>query len=119
LKIKLYMDENAMDAEVVAALRSRGVDILTAAEAGMLERDDEDQRAFAATQLQVLFSFNTGHFLRIHTEWCSTGRDHAGIIVAPQKRYSPREQIRRLVRLTEGLPAQSMKNHVEFLSRWQ
>ena len=77
-----------MDAEVVAALRSRGVDILTAAEAGMLERDDEDQLAFPATQLRVLFSFNTGHFLRIHTEWCSTGRDHAGIIVAPQKRYS-------------------------------
>jgi Domain of unknown function (DUF5615) len=118
LNIKLYMDEDAMAAKVVAGMRSRGVDVLTAKLAGMLTRDDEDHLAFGAAGNRTLYSFNQGHFLRLHTEWISSGRDHAGVILAKQKRYSPREQIRRLSRLVETLSAEDMQNRVEFLSGW-
>ena len=84
----------------------------------MLRRDDGDQLVFATRKGRALYSFNRGDFLRIHTEWCSTGRDHAGVILAKQKRYSPREQIRRLSRLVETLSAEEMRNRVEFLSAW-
>jgi hypothetical protein len=112
------MDENAMDAEVIAGLRARGVDILTAVEAGMLKRNDEDQLAFASARSRALYSFNIGHFFQLYIQWSTTGRNHAGVILARQKRYSPREQIRRLSRLVETLSAEEMHNRVEFLSGW-
>jgi hypothetical protein len=112
------MDEDAMAAKVVAGMRSRGVDVLTAKLAGMLTRDDEDHLAFAAAGKRTLYSFNKGHFLRLHREWISSGRDHAGIILGLQKRYGPGEQIRRLSRLVETLSDEEMRNRVEFLSGW-
>jgi Domain of unknown function (DUF5615) len=118
LNIRLYMDENAMAVRVVAALRSRAVDLLTASEAKMLRREDEDQLAFATAQARVLYTFNQGHFLQLHTDWSLAGRAHSGIILARQKRYSDREQIRRLSRLVQTLSAEEMRNRVEFLSRW-
>jgi hypothetical protein len=92
--------------------------VFTAKDAGMLSRDDEDVLAFAAAQARVLYSFNKGHFLRLHTSWSLAGRGHAGIVLAQQKRYSPREQIRGLSHFVEGLSAEEMRNRVEFLSRW-
>jgi hypothetical protein len=118
LNIKLYMDEDAMAARVVAGMRSRGVDVFTAKLAGMLRRDDEDHLAFAAAGNRTLYSFNKGHFLRLHTEWISSGRDHAGLILGLQRRYGPGEEIRRLSRLVETLSAEDIQNRVEFLSGW-
>ena len=34
MQIRLYLDEDAMDGDVVEALRTRGVNVLTAEEAG-------------------------------------------------------------------------------------
>jgi hypothetical protein len=59
-----------------------------------------------------------GDFHQIRAEWTSTGRGHAGIILAQQKRYSTGEQIRRLVRLIGSLTDEAMKNREEFLGRW-
>ena len=39
MKIRLYMDEDAMDQVLVKALRARSIDVLTALDAGMIERD--------------------------------------------------------------------------------
>lgn len=36
----LYLDEDSMDRELVTALRARGMDVLTATEASMIERAD-------------------------------------------------------------------------------
>jgi len=47
-----------MDGELVRGLRSQGIDVLTAAEAGMTRRSDEEQLGFAAAQGRTLFSFN-------------------------------------------------------------
>ena len=114
----IYVDENAMDTEVIAALRSRGVTVTTVLGVGRLEKADEDQLAYAAARGCVLYSFNVGDFLQLHGEWAASGRDHAGMILAQQQRYSVGEQLRRLLRIREALSATDMRNRVEFLNNW-
>src|SRR6266851_1817877 len=64
---------------------------------------------------RALYSFNVGDYHEIHREWTATGRGHAGIILAQQKRYSTGEQIRRLLRLIGSLTDDEMRNREEFL----
>ena len=40
--IKLYFDEDAMDSDVVQALRLRGVDVMTAHDLGLINSRDEE-----------------------------------------------------------------------------
>jgi hypothetical protein len=116
--VRLYVDEDAMDSNLVRGLRSRGIDVVTASDSGMIRRRDEDHLALASVQGRVLYSFNLADYHEIHTEWTATGRDHAGIILARQKRYSVGEQIRRLVHLIGSVNGAAIRNRIEFLSRW-
>ena len=63
-----------MDGDLVRGLRSRGIDVITAADAGMIRRKDEEHLNFAAMRGRALYSFNVGDYHQIHTEWTSTGR---------------------------------------------
>jgi hypothetical protein len=63
-----------MDWDLVRGIRSRGVDVLTAAGASMIRRTDEQQLDMATIQGRVLYSFNIGDFHEIHTRWTATGR---------------------------------------------
>ena len=107
-----------MDGDLVRGLRSRQIDVVTAAGSSMIRRKDEEHLQLATLQGRALYTFNVGDFHQIHTEWAMTGRDHAGIILAQQKRYSTGEQIRRLLRLIGSLTGEAMRNREEFLSRW-
>lgn len=107
-----------MDSNLVRGLRSRAIDVLTAADAGMIRRKDEDHLGYATVQGRALYSFNIADFHEIHMEWMATGRVHGGIILAQQKRYSIGEQIRRLVRLISSLTGEAIRNREEFLSQW-
>ena len=118
MTIRLYVDEDAVDKDLIQALRARGVDVITALEAGMIERQDEEQLEYAAVQKRVLYSFNVRDFYRLHTDFLARGRSHAGIILAQQQRYSVGEQMRRLLRLIATKSAEGMRNQVEFLSAW-
>jgi hypothetical protein len=51
-----------MDGDVVRGLRSRGIDVITAADAGMIRRKDEEHLHFATAQGRALCSFNVGDF---------------------------------------------------------
>jgi hypothetical protein len=114
----LYVDEDAMDGDVVRGLRPRGIDVVTAAEAGMIRRQDEDHLRLATVQGRALYSFNVGDFHEIHTSWTTSGKSHCGIVLTQQQRYSTGEQIRRLLRLIGSLSAETMRNREEFLGRW-
>jgi hypothetical protein len=117
-RIGLYLDEDAMGARLVTALRSRGIDLLTAREGGMVNRLDEDHLAFASTQNRVLYSFNVSDYARIHTVWTKAGQSHSGIVVAQQKRWPVGEQVRRLARLIDTVTLDQMKGRIEFLGQW-
>jgi hypothetical protein len=103
---------------LVEALRLRRVDVTTALDAGMIQRDDEEHLKYAAQQGRALYSFNVRHFYKLHTDYLSEGKSHAGIILAPQQRYSVGEQMRALLKLSAARSAEDMQNQVEFLSLW-
>ena len=97
--IQIYIDEDAARRRLVSALRSRGVTVLTALEAGLNGTPDEQQLAYARERECVLYSHNASDFYRLRTEWVSAGRTHAEIIVAPQQRFSVGEQLRRILHI--------------------
>jgi len=109
---QIYIDEDAVQGGLVAALRSRDVTVTTASDAGLMTKSDDEHLAYATER------FNVSDFYRLHTEWINAGREHAGMILAPQQRYSVGEQLRRILRLRASASAHSMHNRVEFLGRW-
>ena len=115
---KIYIDEDAMDSDLVSALRSRGVEVVTVLDAGLTEKSDEEQLTFAVERGCVLYTFNVSDFYRLHAQWTNAGREHAGMIPAPQQRFSVGEQLRRILRLRASTSIASMRNQVQFLSNW-
>jgi len=79
----------------------------------MIRRKDEEHLHFAMAQGRALYSCNVGDFYEIHTAWTTSGRDHCGIVLTLQRRYSTGEQIRRLLRLIGSLSSESMRNRAE------
>ncbi|MBI3330241.1 MAG: DUF5615 family PIN-like protein [Nitrospinae bacterium] len=112
------MDEDAMDKDLLQALRARGVDVITALDVGMIEQRDEQHLHYATAQGRVLYGFNVGDFYRLHTTYLAQGRSHAGIILARQQHYSVGEHMRRLLKLIAAKPFEAIKNQVELLSAW-
>lgn len=118
MTIRLYLDEDSMRRSLVRALRARGVDVVTALDAGMIEREDWEHLDYATEQGRVLCTFNVGDFYRLHSEYVAQGKRHAGIVLMQQQRFSVGEQLRRLLRLMASKSADEMGNWVEFLSAW-
>ena len=73
---------------------------------------------FAAAAGLVLVTANRGDFLRLHSAWMRQGRNHGGIIILPQQRFSPGEVVRRLRLLLPALSDEEFRDRVEFLSNW-
>jgi predicted nuclease of predicted toxin-antitoxin system len=65
---------------VTEGLRRRGVDVLTAQEAGMREAADEQHLALGRREGRVVFT-QDADFLRLH----AVGRSHKGIVYASQQ----------------------------------
>ena len=118
MAICLYLDEDSMNHSLEAALRSQGVDVLTALQAGMIKASDEEQLEYAAAAGRAIYSFNVGDFYQLHGEFLAGGRSHRGIILSQQQQFSIGEQMRRLLNLIAALTADEMVNRVEFLGEW-
>jgi hypothetical protein len=119
MQIRLYLDEDAMDGNLVWALRVHGVDVVTALDAGLIQTPDLKHLEYASLHGRTLYSFNVSDFMALHTSCVAAGKQHAGIIFGQQQRYSVGEQMRRLVRLIQMRSAESMRDAVEFLSIWR
>jgi hypothetical protein len=117
-QIRLYLDEDALQDALVQALQSSGIDVLTVADADRLSFSDENQLTWAAQQARVTYSFNMGDFHQLHSIFLTEARSHSGIILAPQQRYSIREQLRGLLKLTAEKSAEDMINQLVFLSAY-
>ncbi len=115
MQIRLYVDEDAMARALVQGLRAREIDVITVLDAGMSEQDDRALLEYAAAQGCVLYTFNVGHFYKLHSEYLAQGKSHAGIIVVNRQRYSVGEQIRRLLKLINTKSAEEMQNGLYFL----
>lgn len=118
MEVRLYLDEDSMDRDLIRALRARGVDVESALEAGMIDRSDTEHLEYSTRQGRALFSFNVGDFFRLHTEYLSQGKLHGGIVVAKQQQYSVGEVMRRLLKLISSRTPHEMWNSIEFLTAW-
>lgn len=107
-RIAFYMDEHVQSA-VSHGLRLRGVDVLTAQDAGMLGACDEDHLALAVQEQRTIFTQDVD-FLRLH----ASNHAHAGIVYAPQG--TPVGAIvRGLALIRELLRPEEMAGRVDFL----
>jgi uncharacterized protein with PIN domain len=106
--VSFYTDEHIAKA-IARALRQRGVDVLTAAEAGMLGASDEDQLQFAFQQGRVLVT-KDDDFLALH----AGGHEHAGIAFA-KPYYRIGDILPGLMLIYEVLHADDMRGKVEHL----
>jgi len=118
MMIRLYLEEDSMRRSLVRALRARGIDVITAFDAGMIEREDREHLEYATAQGRVLYTCNVRDFSRLHRAYLDGGKSHSGMILARQERHPVAEQMRRLLKLTASMSAEEMKNRVEFLSAW-
>jgi hypothetical protein len=116
--IRLYLDEDSMDRDLIRALGARGVDAESVLDSGMMGYPDLRQLEYATSSGRVLYSCNIGDFHRLHWEYMNARRTHSGIILVPQQRYSVGEQLRRILVLASSLSAEQMKDRLEFLSSW-
>jgi Domain of unknown function (DUF5615) len=91
------------------------MDVLTVLDAELGGADDEALLEHASAQGRALFTFNVGHFCRLHGEWLREGKEHAGIVVAPRQRLTIGEQVRGLARLTSELSPEDMAGRLIFL----
>ncbi len=114
-QVRLLIDEDAQHRDLAPELRARGVDVVTAFEAGLTGEEDDEVLAFAAGQERAVYTFNTGDFCRLHRDHLQQGQKHSGIIVVPGQRYSLGEQLRRLLQVIAMRSAEDFVNHLEFL----
>lgn len=116
-RICLYLDEDATHNRLLQALRNRGADVISTAEAARLSQSDEDQLEWAFVNRRVIYSFNVRDFFRLHTAWLTENKPHAGIVLGKQD-YAIGDQMRGLLQLIATKTSEEMENQVEFLGEW-
>ncbi len=107
--IRFHLDEHVHRA-IAVGLRSRGIDVTTSADAGLLGADDPEHVAHANASQRVIFT-QDADFLRMH----SAGVPHHGIVYCPREGRSIGEIVRGLVLIHECLAPAEMKDHLEYL----
>jgi predicted nuclease of predicted toxin-antitoxin system len=104
-----YVDED-MSALVATLLRSRGLDITTVPEQKTLGKTDSEQLEFATSLGRCLLTHNRVDFERLHLQYMQEDRQHAGIIVIPQK--NAYEVAQRIGLLANALMANEIMNQL-------
>lgn len=115
MKVRLYIDEDAMSRALLQGLTARGIDVTSVYEEKMVGQSDISQIDYATKLGRALYTFNIGDFCNIHNELTKQGKNHAGIIVVYRQHYSVGEQIKRLAKLINTKSQDDMKNYLYFL----
>ncbi len=104
---RLLLDE-MLSGEIAAQLRARGFDVVAVVEdAALVSMADEDLFAHATSEGRCLVTANIGDFAKIGTEWRSSDRTHAGLLlianrVFPQNRSLVGAAVSALTALVEA-----------------
>ncbi len=119
LFIRVYTDEH-VTALLAPALRRRGYMAQSCVEAGALGWDDEAHLDYAAGRGMALLTSDASDFIPLARRWYANGREHAGIIIAPE--FSRREVgtlLRWTLRLLDSLTADELRNTVVYLQQFR
>ncbi len=108
-KIRFFFDQHIPGA-VARGLRRRGVEVLTAQEAGRCGDTDLEQLEFAYENEYVVVSFDSD-FLAL----AAGGVLHNGVAFCSATKYTIGELIYALLLVSDVLDMSDMRNHIEFL----
>jgi predicted nuclease of predicted toxin-antitoxin system len=108
-----YADMHVKSA-IVKGLRRRGMDVVTVQERGRMKADDEDLLAEADSEGRLMITNDTD-FLRIHSQWMTTGKSHSGIVYWHQNALAIGEAIHRLVRYATRTTSEVAKDSLKYL----
>jgi hypothetical protein len=67
-----------MSRALLRGLRSRGIEVTTVLDEGRVGDSDRAQLDYAWQIKRVLYSFNVSDFCRLHREYLTEGKPHAG-----------------------------------------
>jgi hypothetical protein len=107
--IQFFFDQH-LSHDVADGLRLRGIDVLTAQQAGRCGLPDPDQLQFATSAERVIVTFDTD-YLALD----ASGVVHAGIAWCPATKHSIGGLINALLLVHGVLTRDEMRNHVEYL----
>jgi hypothetical protein len=116
-EITLYLDEDSQSDALVAALRGKGLDVLTSKESGMDGRSDVDQLSHAVSLGRTFVTRNVSDFRALHKTLMVAGGHHAGLLFVHAS-FSIGERVRRIERMRFALSAEDIADRDEFLSAW-
>lgn len=78
--MKLYLDEN-LSPRIADLLRARGLDAVSAHEAGNTQLGDRAQLQYAAREGRALVTGDVADFIALAAEMIAANTDHAGIML--------------------------------------
>ena len=114
--MKLYLDED-ISPKVAVILRKKGMDALSAHEAGMLEASDEEQLAFAAADERTMVTRNRDDFITLTVQFFEALKPHKGLIIVPHT--IPGSEFSKLaallVKLSKAYPKDLEPYTIEYL----
>ena len=113
LYIHLYFDED-VSLGIVNNLRTRGYDVVSAHDAHMLNKDDDEHMLYAVSQRRAIVTHNRTDFEARHRQFLETGLKHFGVIIAKRRRKDT-EVVARLLDLLNTVTAEEMENQLRYL----
>jgi uncharacterized protein with PIN domain len=113
--LKLYLDE-MIPPDLTLILKQYGYDILTAKDAGMLGKSDEEQLKFSASKGRTILTFNIKDFVKLHNQWSDQGRGHNGIVISPEIKIG--KLVPLCLKLLESTSDKEIKNQIRFLQEF-
>lgn len=100
------------------ALRARGLDVLTASEAGLRAAPDDIQLAFATATGRAIVTSNAADFAKISRDLLVAGKHHTVVLVLPQRTLSIGDAAARLARMAQ-LDAAELADRVVYIPPWE
>ena len=113
LYLRLFCDED-VSANIMANLRQRGFDVVSARDTYRLHLDDDEQLSFAIAEKRTIFTHNRNDFEKLHDHYIENGNTHYGIIIAKRR---PTESIvvRKLLDLIDSTSREQMMNQLRYI----
>lgn len=113
---KLHLDEH-LPPRLALQLRMHGYDVTSTLESGLVEADDDEQLAFAATEQRAIVTVNHKDFAVRHESYLSEGKEHWGIVLSTEETISVLRH--RLLRLLNTLTDEGLKNQMRWLNEFK
>ena len=113
---KLHLNEH-LSPRLAAQLRTYGFDVTSTLEMNMVEANDDEQLAYAASSRRAIVTFNHKDFAVRHNRYMEAGKEHWGIILSIEEAMDVMR--RRLLKLLNAVSAEELKNQIRWLNEFK